>query len=54
MIVHLHAGADRHGDEECDDENRDRPAQRGLGNEEAAIRRLGDRLSQTFDRIRPC
>jgi len=52
MIADLHDGADRHGGEEGDDENRNGASQRGLGDEEASIRGLGDRLSQALDRIR--
>jgi hypothetical protein len=52
MIVHLHAGAERHGEQEGDDEDGDRAAQCGFCDKEAPIRGLGDRLSQALDRIR--
>ena len=52
LLEHLHAGADRNGDQKGDDQNRHRAAQQRLGAQEAVIRRLGDRLRQPLDRIR--
>ena len=52
MVEDLHAGADRHGEEKRDDQQRNGASQRGLGNEKPPIGGLGKRLSQSLDRIR--
>ena len=54
VIEDLHGGADANGGEKRDDEHRNGAAQQGLGGQQAAIRRLGDRLRETLNRIRAC
>ena len=52
MIEHLHERADADGEQEGDDQRRDRAPQSRLGGEQPPIRGLGDRLRQSLDRIR--
>jgi hypothetical protein len=52
MIENLHRGGGCHGEEKRDDQQRNRAAQSGLGNEQTPVGRLSERLSQTLDRIR--
>jgi len=52
MVEHLHAGADRHGEQKRDDQQRNRSPQCRLGNEQPPVGRLSERLSQALDRIR--
>jgi hypothetical protein len=54
MIADLYQRADRHGEQECDDQNGYRPPQRGFRIEQAPICRLRDRLREPLDRIRTC
>jgi hypothetical protein len=54
MIIDLHQGADRHGEQKSDDQNGYRPPQRGFSIEQTAIGRLRDRLREPLDRVRTC
>ena len=54
VVKDLHGGADANGGEKRDDEYRNGAAQQGLGGQQAAIRRLGDRLREALNRIRAC
>ena len=54
MVENLDSGADANGGEKCDDEDGNSAAQQGLGSQQAAIRRLGDRLRETLNGIRAC
>ena len=51
MVEDLHERADADRDQERDDERRHRAPQRRLRRQKTPIRRLGDRLRQTFDGI---
>ena len=48
MIEHLHDSADANGGEKRDNEHRNGASQQGLSGQQAAIRRLGDRLRETL------
>jgi hypothetical protein len=49
MVQHLDHRADADGEEEGDDQCRHRAPQRGLGDQEPPVGRVGDRLRQAFD-----
>ena len=51
MVEHLHGGADANGDQKRDDEHRNGASQQRLSGQQAAIRRLGDRLRKTLNGI---
>ena len=51
LVDHLNEGADADGDQESDDEGRDRAAERGFRDQRAMIGRFRDRLRQSLDRI---
>ena len=54
VVEDLDGGADANGGEKRDDEDRNGAAQQRLGGQQAAIRRLGDRLRETLNGIRAC
>ncbi len=51
VVEHLHDGADADGGEKRDDQHRNGAAQQRLSGQQAAIRRLGDRLRETLNGI---
>ncbi len=51
VIKHLDDGADSDREQERDNQDRHRPAQDRLGGQQAPVRGLGDRLSQSLDGI---
>ena len=54
MVEHLHDRADADGEQKGNDEGRHRTAQGRLGDQQPPISGIGDRLRQSFDRIRSC
>jgi hypothetical protein len=48
MIEHLHYSADANGGKKRDNEHRNGASQQWLSGQQAAIRRLGDRLRETL------
>jgi hypothetical protein len=48
VVEHLHDSADANGGKKRDNEHRNGTSQQGLSGQQAAIRRLGDRLRETL------